>query len=124
MSKHSGIEDEAVSTLCFLQHLKSRIFFVCITHACILMDTLAVQMAPTVCSLQEAKHSLYKFKHCLKCSTQLPLMLYLCLTHSYVPYFFIYNSQQCFNPYTHIYKYKYIYIYTHTYIYTVLHNSL
>ena len=121
MSKHSGIEDEALSTLCFLQHLKSRILFVCITHACVLADTLAVQMAPVVCSLQEAKHSLYKFKHCLKCSTQLPLMLYLCLTHSYVPYF-SYTTHS--NALTHTHTYTNIYIYTHTYIYTVLHNSL
>ena len=43
--KHSSIEIEELSPLCFLKHMKNEIFFVCITHACVLTDTLAVQMA-------------------------------------------------------------------------------
>ena len=45
MSEHSSIEIVVLSTLCILKHLKSEIFFVRITHAHVLMDTLAVRMA-------------------------------------------------------------------------------
>ena len=45
MSKHSGIEIEALSPLCVLEHLKNKILFVRITHASILTDTQVVWMA-------------------------------------------------------------------------------
>ena len=45
MSEHSGIQIEALFTLCFLKPLKSRILVVHITHVCVLMDVLGVRMA-------------------------------------------------------------------------------
>ena len=43
MSRHSCIEIEVLSPLCFLKHLKNGILFVHITHAFVLMNKVSAR---------------------------------------------------------------------------------
>ena len=126
--RHSGIVIEVLSPLCFLKHLKNEILFICITHACILMDMLAVWMVQYASRRKFSipVKALPKLMLYIKYGTQRVVSrpniaqgeaeCYICHSPTLFVLYFTYSTHGNSSTHTNIYIYMYVCMYVCRYV--------